>query len=180
MKKLLSLLMLGLVSCSSCSKKQDVVPPKPVPTVVVNPLPDVLPPQHVDGDTWAFIVPGEWKKLNNVEGGPGEAEVSYMQSDEHQLLSLSKEAFTGTYEEYVLSGIRSLKEAGVNVQSATQVTLNGNTFVLLETSKGITNAWMWVTVAKGIGYNFSCGGSGDETKAKSVCTQISKTLEIQK
>ena len=103
--------------------------------------------------------------------------MSYSNSD-NALLVVMKEKFTGTFEQYVLTSLRSSKDAGAKVESTKTVDSEGKKFVLLEATKDDIKIWTLVTVKNGFGYGVSCGGPPPYAALNSVCSFITNSFTL--
>lgn len=185
MQKILLFLMIatvGLVSCSSCAKKTpdpttpDGAPP-PSASVTVTPVPPTPVPTTVTVklDNAEFTLPdGGWTQVQN----PPAHSTAYLNMGKKNIVILVSEDYPGTYEQYVLMALRGIKDAGATINSAKQVDVNGNKFVLVESSKNGITAWMWVTWKSNHGYGFSCGGPTSDASQKDLCSNVAGTLKI--
>lgn len=185
MHKILFILMVmtaGLVSCSSCSHPTPTPSnpdgaPTPSASVTVTPVPPIPVPTTVTVklDNAEFTLPdGGWTQVQN----PPAHSTAYLNMAKKNIVILVSEDYPGTYEQYVLMALRGIKDAGAQVASAKQVDVNGNKFVLVESSKNGVTAWMWVTWASNHGYGFSCGGPTSDATQKDLCSSIAGTLKI--
>jgi hypothetical protein len=181
-----SLLALGLISCSSCAKKETTAPvceggscPLPTPTP---PDASVTPPPPTDqvfsGTGWSLTVPPGWDKVEPPAETKG-LEVLLLNKDKHNLILVIREAFPGTSAEYTLEALRGLKGAGATLNSAKQVDINGNKFVLIDSNKDGVRMWMWVTVQNGSGLALSCGGPAIEDWHQAICSTVASSLKLQ-
>lgn len=177
----LPLLVLGLVSCSSCAKKDTTPPPCDggtctLPTSTPS-VPAPPPDQVLSEDDWSVSVPVGWEKLTPPTTDP-EVKVFYGNKEKQNLVIFVKEAFPGTSAEYVLEGLRGLKDSGSKLNGARQVDLNGNKFVLVDSSRDNVRMFMWITAKNGFGYALSCGGPADQPQ-EDICTKIASTVTIK-
>lgn len=183
-----SLLTLGLISCSSCAKKETTAPvceggscPLVPPTASSSATPPTPPPpadQVVTGAGYQVTIPAGWEKTTPPQETPG-LEALFLNKDKHSLILLIKEAFPGTSAEYTLEALRGLKGAGATLNSAKQVDINGNKFVLIDSSKDGVRMWMWVTVQNGSGFALSCGGPATEDWHQGICSTVASSLKLQ-
>jgi hypothetical protein len=185
----LSLLSLGLISCSSCAKKETSGPvceggscPLPSATPSTTPPDPPLPPPPTDkvvtGVGWELTVPAGWDKLEPPQPTPG-LEGLYLNKDKHNLFLLIKEPYAGKSDEYTLEALRGLKSAGAHLNSAKQVEVNGNKFVLVDSDKNGVRMWLWVTVRNGSGFALSCGGPATEDWHQGICATVASSLKLQ-
>jgi hypothetical protein len=184
------IIMSVLLSCSSCTKKDQtnptvitVAPPCSGSSCAVDA--GISPPETsidqknkmLSGDGWEIIIPYGWQLQNSEEK---EIMVLATNSDKQNLIIFIKEPFEGTYESYALAGIRGIKAAGGTLISAKQVILNGQEFVLIESIKKSIVVWAWITVHKGSGYVLTCGGDDkDLLFQKEACGTVSSSLNIK-
>lgn len=196
MKKFAVLFMLlttGILSCSSCTKKEVVTDPElPEQTCDEDncaessekedaskedssiPVTPEQKPQVFSGDTWELTLPVGWKKTEQVSE---DTILTATLKDEHLIFFLLKEEYKGPYENYIISAIRGIKNAKLEIKSLKQVEINGTKFVLLETYKDDFNLLIWITAKNGFGYGLSCGGP---TSPKfDECTQIASSFKIK-
>ncbi len=168
--------MLGMVSCSSCSKENQVNPN--VPTPVVDAGTDVEIPvsktEIISGSNWSFVMPIGWNKETN---SAPTVEATLFNKDKHNLVLFMVEPFQGTYEEYVLLALRSIKDTNANLVSAKQVEINKLKYLLIEATKGGTVMYSWVYFKNNQGYSLSCGGKVEEDNLD-ICMSIANSLVI--
>jgi hypothetical protein len=175
-------LALSTVSCSSCAKKNpDPVTPEPVPTptssttVTPEPPKPVVTAVTVKQDGLELTLPSaEWVA---VESPPPHAQ-AWMNAVKKNGVVVVGEEYTGSYESYVLFALRGIKDSGAQVASAKQVEINGQKFVLVESSKNNIRVWLWVALVGGHGYGVSCGGPDSDPTQKDLCTGIAATIKI--
>lgn len=184
MKRLLLILplLIGLVSCSSCSKKET----SPAPcdagtcstTTVTIPAPPPPSEQVLHEEDWSLSLPQGWEKLNPPTAAP-EIKVFYGNESQKTLVIFMKEPFAGSNNEYVLSALRGLKDNKGVLNTLRQVDLNGNKFVLLDSTYNSVRMWIWIVVRNGFGYSLSCGGPADMSNQEEICTNIANTLKVK-
>lgn len=175
-----ALLAFGLVSCSSCAKKNTVpvvdVPDSPSANPSV-PDPPVPPPPATltatNGNLEVTLPGADWKVLEVSN----EMYRAFINENVKSLVLLARESSTSTYPQYILNAIRSVKDAGGTVVSSKQVTVNGHNFVLVESNKDNIQVFMWVTLEQNVGYSISCGGPA-EAKPQDLCAAIANTVKI--
>jgi len=178
-KILIVSLLFCTASCTSCSKKNVTDPPKPLPTstetVIVPPVPTT---QLVESYHASVTVPLLFQDQHkDTTNDPNYRLFANMNANE--LLSLDAEAFSSSYEEYVLEAIRFIKETGGTIQSANSVTLNGQKMTLIESSREGIVAYFWVTTKDGYGYTFTCGGEETSSTIEDTCAMLSTTFQIK-
>jgi hypothetical protein len=168
------LFAIGSISCSACAKKVPVVNvPDAEPSATV---PPVTPPTNilVKENDWQFVLPGtNWDKLEmcTKDGCP----VLYQNKDKKSAIVFLKNPYEYSYDDFIITSIRGVKDAGGVISSAKQIELNGRKFVLVESVKNYNKVWMWLTLLNGQGYALSCGGSGDN---HDLCFTIASTFKI--
>lgn len=177
---------IGLVSCSSCATKSPPAPePAPTPTVVVVPDagPDVAPPVtttvKVDGEGWEVTLPDNGWEVQSACKPDGACLTLMANDDRMNLMLMLRKANDSTMEEFTLKQVRSAKDSGAIIKSTKQVSLNGHNFVLLEATKDNAKVYVWITLSKGIGYEFSCGGPNDDGRQDKLCPGVSSSLKIK-
>jgi hypothetical protein len=180
-------LIIGTISCTSCTSSQSSIPPADagnLTTVVSSASASTKPIASVPiitnlvvaNDNWQFTLPDS----NWVSKNPEQLEVKSIKVNNttHSLLVFLKESYAGSYQDYVLIAIRGLKESGAILISSTQVNINGNNFIVTETTANDLRMWLWMTVKNGNGYGFSCGGSATDETQHDICFSIASTLKI--
>jgi hypothetical protein len=168
--------LVSVVSCSSCSKENTVSPPKPVPTVSVTPVPPPAPTtQEITDSKFTLTIPVGFKN----QGSDDPEYFLFADENNKQLLSIMHQKYSSTYEEYVLEGIRSLKEHNAIVHSAIKTTLGNQEFIVVESTKDGVIAWLWFTTKDNIGYTITCGGLESSTTVHDVCFNLAKSFEIK-
>lgn len=173
------LLTLGMVSCSSCAKK-DQLPPEtpavtPTPSVTVAPPPVVVAVPVVVSNVEFTLPSSAWQAVENTPANVW----AFKNATNENLVLLIKETFNGTFEEYVLASIRETRDVGAKIESTKQVTINGTKFVLIESSMNHKNVMMWVTWANGFGYTFGCSSPDSATDRKELCNGIANTFKLK-
>lgn len=174
-------LCLSSVSCTSCAKKtpEPTTPDaNPAPTVTVTPEPPVpvVTTVTVKQDSLELTLPStEWVAVQNP---PPQAQAWLNLAKKNGVVIVSED-YTGSFESYVLYALRGVKDSGGLVVAAKQVTINGNTLVLVESTKNTIHVWMWVALVNGKGYGVSCGGPADPSQ-QDLCNGIASTIKISK
>jgi hypothetical protein len=172
--------LLGLISCSSCVKKNDTVI-NPIPTLDASVGPD-LPDVHVDkrvhvaGDTWEFYLPSQAWGLEFIDGSP---DTVYYNPQDKNLVVFVKEPVDISSQEYVLFAIRALKESGLSLLESSLVQINGVTYNLLEAGQGSVRLFQWISVKNKVGYSISCGGPTTSFDQATICSGIANTLVVK-
>lgn len=193
---ILGFLSVGLWACSGCHKKEpptpvctgsDCVKPAtpdatfPSPDAGLNP-PDVPTenPDYVNysGEGWKLTAPFGWD-IAVVDGEEVPPELILVNEEEHSLVLLTKDVFPATTQEYVFAALQGMQESGAKLNTTTQVELNGNKFVVLDSSKDGVRIWSWLVVKNGAGYNLSCGGPANEDHHEAICNEVASSLQIQ-
>lgn len=185
MKKIffvLSFFAMGLVSCSSCTKKDQVTPSVcdgagcPIPSSSSSSVPTPAT-QTINGSDFEFTIPLGWDKMETNKGSP--VELSYFNSDKKNLILVIKEVWPGTLDSYTIETLRALKDTGANVGSIKQVTLNGQMYRLFEADKSGTKIWVWATYRNNTGYAFSCGGPTTDPWQQSFCESVANSFRLK-
>jgi hypothetical protein len=185
MKKIyftLALLAIGIISCSSCAKKDQVEPTTPT----VEPAPPVTPPVPpppvstsvtIAKENYSFVLPDAGWQPVTIGEGAATVNVSLLNPDKKNLILFTKDEFVGTFPQYALLALRGMKAAGATIVSASQITLNGQKFVAIESSKNAVRVYIFATLVNGYGYGLTCGGQDDGTQ-HDLCFGIANTLKI--
>lgn len=134
-------------------------------------------PQVIAQDDWEVSLPSEaWE----VQKASGDIKLVAGNKEKHNLIMLAKEEFPGSFEQYSLIVIRSLREKSKLV-SAKTVNLNDRKFMLIETIRSSARVWMWVTVKDGLGYGITCGGVEEDNDQfqHDTCFAVANTLKLK-
>ncbi len=168
--KLIFLLpIVGIISCTSCNTS------KSDPPII-----------HIEGsskvtvakDNWSFVLPSKDWEAQQQDAGLV-ADVLLINSQLHNIIIFLKEKFSGSLEEYSLLSIRGLAQAGGTFVKATELEINGNQFLKIESVKGSARGLIYLSVKNGFGYGFSCGGLDLEGSQERICSEVSSTLQIK-
>ncbi len=172
-------LALSLAACSSCAKKNpDPVTPEPTPTattVTPEPPKPVVTTVTVKQDALEITLPSaDWVALQNP---PPHAQAFINAAKKNGVVIVAEE-YTGSFDSYVLYALRGIKDAGALIASAKQVEVNGQKFVLVESTRSGMRVWLWVGLAGGHGYGVSCGGPDADPTQRDLCSGIGSTIKI--
>lgn len=199
MKSLFTALFLGLFSCTACTKPVTshpctgtectsvggsaastpvVEPDASVPNAGVSTEPTQSSIKHLEGDTWSVDVPTSWQEMKiDIEDG---VLFAYVNQDLHNLFFMGKEDFAGDLNKYTEYAVNSVEAEDGKVTSNQKVKVNGKDFVVLRADGGNAALWMWITVADGSGYVFSCGGDATTaTLQNTICSSVANTIHIK-
>lgn len=173
-------LALSLGACTSCAKKNpDPTTPAPAPTpsatITPEPPKPVVTTVTVKQDGLELTLPSaDWVAL---QGPPPHAQ-AYINAAKKNGVVIVAEDYTGSFESYVLYALRGIKDAGGLIASAKQVQVNGQNFVLVESTKNGMRVWLWVGLVNAHGYGVSCGGPDSDPTQKDLCNGIASTIKI--
>lgn len=172
------MVMLGILSCSACSKKNQL--PDPVTMVdastpEVNTTP-VVPVLVVSQENWSFTLPSHDWISGSDDSGPSALVIN---DSLKNLVAFMKEEFPGTMQDYALFAVRGMRGAGATLVSSSIVTVNGTNFVLVESNKGSVRVFQWLTVKDHFGYGLSCGGLDSDNSQRNICMGVINTLTIK-
>jgi hypothetical protein len=189
MKKIFFISIFFLSSCfGQCN--QDTVDPSPVPSassIVVdsglnseNDL-DANPATEQDSVANNFVVnfngleitySADFKKVENET-------YSFVGVDPNRklLLILNSENFNSTYDHYVLSKIRVLRNDNVNINDIDHTIINGINFSFVKSNKNGIHSWHLYTFKDKVGYEINCGGP-IEINIDNICMDIIKTVKL--
>jgi hypothetical protein len=179
-KFIICLLTLGIVSCSACAKKEQLpveLPPVAVPQPTPTVTPVVVVPKAVPTKVGKaeFVLPSDaWQPVETEEPNT----FGFKNEEAPNLIYYGVEDFPGTFEQYILFTIRSIREVGANVHAAKQVTVNGNRFVLVESSKNGVYVMTWLTWTPGFGHSFSCASPTELSNRKELCNSVGNTFKL--
>lgn len=179
------MILLGscLMSCTACgsnslpvggsSEPTSTALPTAAPSASSEPVPPVTD-IHVVKNKCELTLPGlDWKSVPTCD--EDNCPVAFMNKDETGLVVLLDEKFEGSFDEYVLVLLRELKSSGATILDTSEVNLNGNRFILMESFRDDVKVWLWVSLVNNQGYVLSCGGPVDN---RFLCFEIAKTFKI--
>lgn len=148
------------------------------PELVCSPLPNVsAPAESVKGDSWQVNLPLGFQKSKSESP---DIVFSALSKKDRLLVVLLKEKFTESFDVYVLTTVRDLKESGTKVVSTKPIKSGNSKSMLIETVKDEIKIWTMVTTKDGFGYALSCGGPGDHAVMLPVCTSITDSFSVNK
>lgn len=190
---ILGFLTLSLASCTGCTKKNTSVPvcsgtdcEQPIVPVVSRPDAGVTSSDKIEssdslnqtlsGDGWELVLPEGFDSV--VLEDEEKPAVLVVNKEEHSLVLLIKEPFTGSIPEYVVGAVRGIAEEKGILRGNKHGELNGNKYVLLDSAKDGTRVWMWLLVKNGFGYALSCGGPEAEDHHEALCAEVANTLKL--
>lgn len=180
MKNLFSifLVLVALVSCTSCKKETLSVPDTQEDVSIIFDSSKVET-QLFSGTTWELSVPFGWNKITSTVP-PIEVKVFIFNPDYKNVIIFAVEDFPGTYEEYVAFALRGITDSGAHMLSAETVSLNGTTFLLLTSEKDSATSWLWVATKNGVGYALSCAAPTiDFNKNHDICLDVFISLKLK-
>lgn len=190
MKKILAILSFALFSCTDSCSNQEPVNPVPSPSassIVVdsglnpnNTLPDsgdsdVNEPTDnsvINFDGMEVTYPPDFKKVSNDN-------YSFVGVDPNRkmLLIFNAEQFDSTYDHYVLSKVRVLRNDNVNINEIDNTTINGINFSFVKSNKNGIHSWHLYTFKDKVGYEINCGGPV-EINLDNICMDIVKSVKL--
>jgi hypothetical protein len=180
MKKLFRIFLLAacLISCSHKDKTQ-ANPPTDVVVVTPSALPTAPPAPKAPyiGSSWSLVVPDGFER---GEAKDPSVEGFFINQNKKSLITVVKEQWAGSSQDYAFLGTIALKHAGIATTDPVQLTLNGETVTLIEGNADPEDihAWVWMTVKNGYGYTLSCGGNGDPSQYRELCTGLFESFKI--
>lgn len=185
------LLAIGLVSCSSCTKKTSLTEP----VIVITPscigdncsvtsapssVPIVTTPttQVSIGDFWEVSYPIDWKKKDSTDP---DVKAFYADSITNSMSLIAEEEFDGTFDEYVIATLRSLKSNDVTIVSSSVSFKNGNKVAFIVSENSDVKALMWIVVKSGKAFSLSCGTQikTDDSADEVICRKIGESLKLR-
>ena len=176
---ILLILVIGLISCSSCAKKNEVTGP----SCTGSSCP--LPPHSADptssgklfhGETWEIIIPNGWEEESTPDN---DTKVYAFNNAKHSIIMLVQESFIGSYADYMTWAIKSITQLEATLISVEQVEINGTTFALIESQKGQAKLFMWLTVKNGFGYSLTCGGLVSDESNRDICFTTASSMKLK-
>lgn len=135
----------------------------------------------VSEENWEFTLSGfHWNRMDISTPG---IKAGFDNLNNSCKILLIKESTQNTFSEYVISSIRGLS-AGTSgsLQSAYQVIVNGNKFILAHIKKDNVVVWAWITQKSSFGYVFTCGGemhSDSGNEIEEICASTAATFKIK-
>lgn len=178
-------LMMFISSCSSCENKANpidvdagvfvdagvaldagvVIPPTPLETK-----------ETVVKDNWELVLPFGSNKTFNPEK---DIALTVMINDPSEIvLVLAKEAFTESYDDYLIHSLRGIRASGSEIISIKELDSNNEKFMEIESKKGSITVLNWIAVKNNFGYALSCGGSADDAMVEDICLEIFSSFKI--
>ena len=130
----------------------------------------------VKGSTWEITLPSGFKEKSKPK--PEVELVTYSERDK-ALVVVTKEKFSGNFEEYVLMNLRKVKDTGARVEATKTVDADGKKFVQLEMMKDDVKIWSLVTTKDGLGYGVSCGGPPPYEPVNTLCSFITTSFVLK-
>lgn len=184
MKKLLISVALAASLLSCAKKEQNVATPPPAGSIAcIGSSCSVKPPvpptsDIIAADNWQFTLVGDgWVSIPPPDDT---IKVVFTNSALSTVVFFVKDPTKQPSSEYIINALRSFKAAGTTIQSAKQLTLNGNNFIMVVAQGESRRLWTWITVQKGNGYIFSCASNDDtDTTATQRCQDIADSLQIK-
>jgi hypothetical protein len=180
MKKLLFLATLLLVGVASCSQNKAPDPQHNCPNGVCA-LPEAgTISDVVSEENWQFALPGDgWVPLQSPEQT---VKVAFANASQQSIVFFVKDPTKLPPPDYIISVLRSFKEAGTTIQTAKQVVINNNQFIYVAAKGPSRQIYAWLTVKDGFGYILTCAADDDrdaEVLDQLHCASISNTLQIR-
>lgn len=130
----------------------------------------------VKGDGWELTVPfGLQKKVVPDQ----EVVLSLFSNENKALLILLKEKYAGSYDEYIISSTRSLKDSGASLDNSKPMIVRDQKFTLMESTKNGVKVWSMVTFKDGFGYALSCGGPAPYDNVYSFCSPVFDSITLK-
>jgi hypothetical protein len=184
MKKMMflaTLLIAGVLSCATGSKK----PQEQTKNV---PCTDASCSIHLDAgaptsdviaeENWQFTLTGDgWASVASPDDT---VKVVFVNQALSSVVFFAKDPTQQTSAEYIINALRSFKAAGTTIQSADQVSINNNKFILVTAQGTDRQIWSWITVKNNFGYILTCAAEDDaEAANQQRCQDIANTLQIQ-
>jgi hypothetical protein len=167
----------SMLSCSSCGKSKDVPDAQVADS---GPEASIIAEIVINKDNWELVLPATW-----TESKIDKLDVQFVASSAEttNLLVVTKSLYTGTYDQFIIETLRSLRTKGLNVLGVASETVNGQTFVLITTIKNDIVMLMWNTVKDGKAYSLSCGGPQNNLQENisgyiPECQKIADTFKI--
>lgn len=176
-------LALGVVSCSSCSRPKQTPLPSPNPSV----NPTSPPVEEVDASDSRRPFTINYSKLEvslpNSDWRMARPDTSgyvYLNSDLMNVVVLTREKTTESSDQYILTTLRSIKDAGNLIVSTKQVVIRGRNYSLIESriEQDAVVIFLLVAVDDGLGYSIGCGGPM-KADQQNTCATILGTAFIK-
>lgn len=178
--KFLPILSLLLFSCSGGCGGDKLPPAPPPPPPIEEELVDAsFDPAELEFSNadYSFTLPNEsWKQekpeLQSIS-------VYFSSSKDQGAFLSSKEAFSGSQEEFSLLSVRTVKNSGMNVMTYSTQELNKVKFNTILANKDTSLFWLWLRVYKGQAFTFGCKTENlPEDKSAAICSLIASTIRF--
>ena len=96
------------------------------------------------------------------------------------MLVLTKESFTGSFDQFSIEAIRGLRGQGAEISSMQSIVINSNLFTQLSSTQGDVEVVTLLSVKNGFGYSLNCGGPEvDMAQFKSDCQKMFDSLQLK-
>ena len=166
-----ALFVSSLMSCESCNQTNNVADAQVVDAQTECPMDRVLEKDNIN-----LTLPMTWGEEPNSRKT---VLLVAIEPKLESLLVLTKEPYTGTFDQFAIDSIRGLRSGDAGLVGTSSVELNGSPFVLAETTKDGLTMLEWITVKDGFGYGLSCGGPEvNSDKHVEACQKIATSLTI--
>jgi hypothetical protein len=186
MKKLMTLatlLMVGVLSCASGSKKPQEQTNNVNCTDASCALretgaPAVPTSDVVAEENWQFTMSGDgWVPTQSPDNV---VKVVFLNKTLNAIVFFAKDPTQQTSPQYIINALRSFKAAGTTIATAKQVSINGNNFIYVVANGEDRQIQAWLTVKNNFGYILTCAVESDDAGAPNqLCQDIASTVQIQ-
>jgi len=177
-----------LAACSStCAEpRPEIVPNRPQPSASASNLsleldsglvgPDARVEVEIKSEVSIgeakFSLPVTFEKIEN-----NDYDFVAINQDKSLLLAFKATNFDSTYEHFVLSNVRTLRNDRVEILDIDNTEINGINFSFVKSQRNDLHSWHFYTFKNGKGYEFNCGGS-DSVDLQQPCMEIFKTIRF--
>lgn len=172
----------ALLFCLSCSHKVPTPTPQmdatpPVCTGTSCPLPKVDPTDLIQEDNWQFAIGSGWTPKESPDPI---IKVVFLNEKLSTMIFFAKDPTKLSLSDYIITVLQTFKSAGITVQSAKSVKINGTLFILVAGHDDDRSIWTWINVQKENGYVFSCViEDPDAGSMMDRCSAIANSIQIK-
>lgn len=115
----------------------------------------------------------DWEKLENSN-----YDFVAKHDQSKTLLTIKSENFDTTYDHFVLSKLRSLRNNNVNVDDIDETKIDDVKFLFVQADKEDVESWHFFGWKNKIGYSISCGGPKNSI-SKESCQNVFNFIKIK-
>lgn len=118
-------------------------------------------------------IPCDWEKLENAN-----YDFVFKHNETKTLITIKEEKFDTTYDHFVLSKLRTLRNSNVKVEDIDETKIGDVNFLFVSSEKEDVEAWHFFGWKNNVGYSITCGGQ-KESMSKDQCQKIFNSIKIK-